>query len=77
MDKLVWQLPLGAKFEFEQLEDGRWKLVHFNRDQEIDFEEVHFDVIPALAHAATIISKAYVMTEIQREVEAKLKEGMH
>lgn len=75
MHKLVWDLPLGAKFEFEPLENGRWNMVHYNRDQAKDFEEIFPDVIPALAHAANIILKAYVICNL--ELEAEAKEGMH
>lgn len=77
MDKLVWQLPLGAKFEFEPLENGHWNMVHYNRDNGKDFKVVHLDIVPALAHAANIILKAFVICKMEIEAEFEAKEGMH
>jgi hypothetical protein len=75
VDKLVWQLPLNARFEFEQTADGEWIMVHYSRDQGKDFQERYPDVLPAMANAANIILKAYVICEMELESEAK--EGMH
>ena len=77
MDKLVWNLPLGARFEFEPLENGHWNMVHYNREQGRDFEEVHFDIVPALARAAQIILEASVITDIEIKAEYEAKKGMH
>lgn len=67
MKKLVWELPLSAKFEFEKLSDGKWKAVHYDEDQSKIFEQVFPDVLPALAFAANIVIRAYVICGIEQD----------
>lgn len=75
MDKLVWQLPLGARFEFERLDDEQVVVRYYDHEQEKNIEETYTSLIPALAFAANMILKAYIYCGVLQEAEAK--EGMH
>ena len=75
MDKLVWQMPLGARFEFEMLENEQVVVRYYDHEDQKTIEEISPGLIPGLAFAANSIIKAYVATAMEQEAEAR--EGMH